>query len=354
MMGSQMIWWVGVVEDRNDPLKLGRLRVRILGWHTADKVAIPTSKLPWAYPIVPITSAAISGIGVSPTGAVEGTWVVGFFRDGANGQEPILLGAIPGDPGAEEPNYAEGFSDPNKNYPRYNKNTIIGKDTLTSDIHPSATEDANHSPVFFQKDTRITKVGGETVGELPAEPTPPYAGKYPYVHTTESESGHIRHMDDTPGAERIFEMHRSGTFYEIDKSGNKVTKIFGKDWYIILDDSNMIVGGDQNITVAGNCNMIVKGNMTTTIDGDFDQVVNGKYQLRVDGTIVEFSNGNRYIDAPEIHHNDPNSDPGERTIPDPVIQPQPEEQLGKKNTGNTYTRAWMKADGATFGNNNNG
>ena len=29
-------WFVGVVEDRNDPLKLGRVRVRCLGYHTSD------------------------------------------------------------------------------------------------------------------------------------------------------------------------------------------------------------------------------------------------------------------------------------------------------------------------------
>jgi len=36
------IWWNGVVEDRKDPLFLGRCRVRILGWHTADKSELPT------------------------------------------------------------------------------------------------------------------------------------------------------------------------------------------------------------------------------------------------------------------------------------------------------------------------
>ena len=40
------IWFVGVVEDRNDPQKLGRVRVRCLGYHTADRIALPTSDLP--------------------------------------------------------------------------------------------------------------------------------------------------------------------------------------------------------------------------------------------------------------------------------------------------------------------
>ena len=78
------IWWQGVVEDRHDPLFLGRCRVRILGWHTEDKVEMPTESLPWSFPIQPITSAAQTGVGISPTGPVEGPGVVGFFRDEAS------------------------------------------------------------------------------------------------------------------------------------------------------------------------------------------------------------------------------------------------------------------------------
>ena len=30
------VWFIGVVEDRNDPSKLGRVKVRCLGFHTED------------------------------------------------------------------------------------------------------------------------------------------------------------------------------------------------------------------------------------------------------------------------------------------------------------------------------
>ena len=53
-------WFVGVVEDRNDPQKLGRLRVRCLGYHTEDLTKLPTSDLPWAHVMNPITSATVS------------------------------------------------------------------------------------------------------------------------------------------------------------------------------------------------------------------------------------------------------------------------------------------------------
>jgi hypothetical protein len=87
-------WWIGVVEDRMDPEKMGRCRVRIYGYHTDSKVILPTYDLPWATPIQPITSAAISGIGSSPLGPVEGTWVIGFFLDGEDMQQPAIFGTI--------------------------------------------------------------------------------------------------------------------------------------------------------------------------------------------------------------------------------------------------------------------
>ena len=68
-------YFFGVVEDRQDPLKMGRVRIRAFGVHTEDRSKIPTEDLPWATPIMPYTSASISGIGESPTGPVEGTWV---------------------------------------------------------------------------------------------------------------------------------------------------------------------------------------------------------------------------------------------------------------------------------------
>ena len=35
------IWWIGVVEDRGDPAALGRVRVRVFGYHTEDKTKLP-------------------------------------------------------------------------------------------------------------------------------------------------------------------------------------------------------------------------------------------------------------------------------------------------------------------------
>jgi len=93
-----MNWWTGVVEDRDDPEKLGRCRVRIFGWHTEDTKLLPTNELAWALPMQSVTSAAASGVGSTPIGIVTGSWVVGFFLDGDEGQQPVIMGTIAGKP----------------------------------------------------------------------------------------------------------------------------------------------------------------------------------------------------------------------------------------------------------------
>lgn len=97
-MQNNLAFWTGVVEDRNDPLKLGRVRVRIFGYHTEDLNDLPVNDLPWAMPLQSVTSAAISGVGSTPIGIVTGTWVMGFFLDGEDAQKPVILGTIAGSP----------------------------------------------------------------------------------------------------------------------------------------------------------------------------------------------------------------------------------------------------------------
>ena len=72
------VWFTGVVEDRNDPTKLGRVRVRCVGHHTDDKLKIPTEDLPWAWVMSSIQTPSMNGMGYTPGFMVEGTWVVGL------------------------------------------------------------------------------------------------------------------------------------------------------------------------------------------------------------------------------------------------------------------------------------
>lgn len=84
-------FWVGIVEDNsNDPLKLGRCKVRIIGLHSFDGTELPTYGLPWSLP-----SFALNG---SKTFTVPNIsdWVIGFFLDGKSKQNPVMTGTLPG------------------------------------------------------------------------------------------------------------------------------------------------------------------------------------------------------------------------------------------------------------------
>lgn len=128
-------WWWGVVEDRMDPLQKGRVRVRIHGYHSPFKKDIETDKLPWAEVIQPASSG--NSLLNSPVSISEGFWVFGFFKDGFECQQPVVLGWLPTLPenpegeskdtkgsdtlaakdGNEETfqkNYGDGFKDPRK------------------------------------------------------------------------------------------------------------------------------------------------------------------------------------------------------------------------------------------------
>ena len=103
-----MIHYYGIVEDRNDPLEIGRVRVRIHGLHTENKSLIATPDLPWSQVILPTTSAGLSGFGTQH-GLVEGSTVVGFFRDETDMQDFIVLGSVAGIPAK---GYLEDEKDP--------------------------------------------------------------------------------------------------------------------------------------------------------------------------------------------------------------------------------------------------
>ena len=271
------VWFVGVVEDREDPKKVGRVKVRCLGYHTKDKVKLPTDDLPWAHVMNPITSATVSGVGQTPLGVVEGTWVVGFFTDGETAQQPMIIGTLPGvittdglpfeatADGVQSKQ--EGFFDPKGNYPKY----------AESDVNRLARndEDAPHSTLTLRKADRDLAVGtaqidGVTKGvaKIPSdldtitgagtgrpvvgtwdEPETEYATIYPNNHVFETEGGHIKEFDDTKDKQRIHERHASGTGYEIFNDGTKITRVKQDNYNIISNDEFCHIQGDQRTTI---------------------------------------------------------------------------------------------------------
>ena len=145
-------WFLGVVEDRDDPEKRGRVRVRVHGLHDSSEAVVPKATLPWAPVMLPATSSSQKQVGVSATGLQVGSTVFGFFVDGSETTMPIVMGSLPG----------------------------------KGDIPQLASEKPS--------------INKQKVGP---EPDSPYSAKYPYNKVMQTEAGHVIEIDDTPNAERI-------------------------------------------------------------------------------------------------------------------------------------------------------
>ena len=300
---SEFCWFQGVVEDRNDPSKLGRVRVRIIGYHNPDKAVLPTSDLPLATCMQPITSAGVSGIGQSASGMVEGTHVVGFFADGREGQIPIIMGTIAA-LSMQPPNKEVGFNDPNGKYPlnsnKSGRNTVpesdqsrLARDTMGEKHYSLASRRAmriKEVPIAFAPNIEGDDPGGRRTASSWNEPNPQGVeetkSQYPYNHVRETESGHVFEVDDTPGQERLHTYHKAGTFDEIHPDGTKVTKIVGEDYEISLKGKNMFVKGDLNLTVEGDMTVNVKGDYYEDITGNKYSTVRGTEHTKIQGNDV--------------------------------------------------------------------
>jgi hypothetical protein len=233
------VWWTGVVEDRQDPLKLGRCRVRCLGWHSTNKSDMPTNRLPWAMPSMPVNTNVV----YTPK---EGDMIFGFFIDGENAQEPVMLGVFPGIP-LKAANPQDPFNDPRTSSQLAGVSRTPASKTYNTDgtgikiteksaaeLNPKildepttsrlARNDENMSKTFIQERKNNVVKSIPTVSGTWTEPTTEYAAKYPYNCVTETESGHILEFDDTYKKERIHLAHRNGSFQEWFPAGDKVEK----------------------------------------------------------------------------------------------------------------------------------
>ena len=147
-----------------------------------------------------------------------------------------------------------------------------------------AVNDLNlpHSTLTIREADRTTNMGRADFDEVQAfmpdldnqtipgddgtsfnEPTIPYDAEYPYNHVYESEGGHIREMDDTPGKERIHERHTSGTGYEVSPDGTRVARVKSDNYELTAGDDYAHIKGNQSTTVDGGVRLFVNANAST-------------------------------------------------------------------------------------------
>ncbi len=82
---ENLVWFMGLVEDIEDPYN-GRVRVRCFGFHpTLDQGGVEKEDLPWAHIVRDSKFTSMPD---------EGDLVIGFFMDGRDAQHPMVIGSI--------------------------------------------------------------------------------------------------------------------------------------------------------------------------------------------------------------------------------------------------------------------
>ena len=229
-------WWVGTVIDCvNDPLQLGRVRVRVRGVDTYKDDEQITQ---WAVCVTPTTSASYRGVGDTPS-LVEGSEVFGFFADGNRGEVRIVVGSIPQQSGDENTN-ALSFE-------------ARGRNPVNNDkIHP-------------------------------VEPDSAYNAEYPFNRVIRTRKGHRIELDDTDGAERVHIYHASGTSIEMAPDGRLTIRNQGDSFEVVGGVKNIAVTGNANIEVGGDLNAVIKGNASIISDAGIN--IESKGLLRLMGLL---------------------------------------------------------------------
>jgi GH24 family phage-related lysozyme (muramidase) len=274
------LFFIGVVENNVDERLEKRVQVRAFGVHgTVDQV--PTESLPWA------TLVYGSYDPNSPLPPIN-SFVFGFFVDGRDAQQPMILGLIPTQfTEVIDPSVTGWGAIPGKD------SNIIAKGSTPDDYGQPANsrlergEDIDQTYVVLQemnriKDVPTAKSNGDDTSPAFEEPAPAYNAQYPFNRVIET-ANHSIELDDTPGAERITIFHRSGSYVSIDSNGTSVHKAVSDKYEINDTHQHVYVGGKSNVTIMGDSRVLVKGNKVEEVEGDLVQIVHGNHLLSVAG-----------------------------------------------------------------------
>ncbi len=170
----------------------------------------------------------------------------------------------------------KGFTDPNANYPTKEYAGI-------SETNKLAQGDSRGTVVTEKNKNRMkgAKLPG---GEAWDEPESAFRGAYPYNKVTQTESGHIIEIDDTPGSERLHIYHKSGTYIEIDANGSMVKRTKGSLYEIIDRNGKISIAGRADISVNGACNIFVGNDANIEVEGDTNITCHNDITAQAGGT----------------------------------------------------------------------
>ena len=273
-VSKKPIFYRGVVEDNNDPEKLGRLKVRIFGIHSDSNDDLATKTLPWAEVANPFVFGGISGLGISSV-PVKGTYVWCFLDDN-NEDKPVVFAICPGVSDSKE----EGScTDPDKKYPIEQRLNESDYNRLARNDKVDETESEK-----LLKQNRIQ--GNATAdGSTWEEPESLNSkAKYPNNNVIETPSYHVIQIDDTEGNERIHIFHRSGSYIEMRPDGSIIVHSVKDKFELIHENSNKRVLKTQNVTIDENITENIGKMKTVKIGNNQKITVQGTSLFDVKGS----------------------------------------------------------------------
>ena len=333
----------GVIEDNNDPQKLGRCKVRIFGIHTEMKnknelEGIPTEELPWSEPALGLFEGSVSGFG-SWTVPLQGSHVFLFFENG-HILNPRFFASAPGMPtninhGFED---NEGFSDPDNEYPNEETQYPHKPNQLNeSDYHRLARNDNIDETIVNSKNENRDVEVNTADGDSWDEPESYYNSSYPDNKVFSTNSGITIELDDTNGEERIHIYHPSNTYIEINNEGNvilrnaknkfeivdndkkqhimnnldcnvdsnetrdvgidRITHIGNNEDITIDNNRDKYVNVDETMEIGNNRDTTIGNNDTTSVGNNDTKTVGSDKQCDTSGTVTHTSGGNYNINA---------------------------------------------------------
>jgi hypothetical protein len=261
---NNMLHFVGVVEDNHDKTNSGRVRVRAFGIHPprdteGDSDNVPTEHLPWA--------TVLDGTyGVSPVIPTVGDWVFGFFIDGREAQQPMIIGRMPG----MNLSFPGGTGQPGED-------SYIPPESVHKfgqpDLHRyQGGEGASKGQTLAQRvfsNTAIPQANGETFDEPPI-----MMPENNYTNTVvKSKDGDnfivLGSGEDGENSDYFLISHSSGSVFQIDANGTIFVKAFA----------------DKYNTTQGIESTYVRGSSHSTIDEDYTLKVGKSGKISVNGRL---------------------------------------------------------------------
>jgi hypothetical protein len=253
---------------------------------------VPTDNLPWFEPALSLFGGSVSGFGdwVIP---VQGAHVYLFF-EGGNILQGRFFCTVPGFPTDQNHGFKsdEGFSDPDKNFPK--------KTRLNEPDWHRLSRDEYEKTIVEHKQNNLTKniqiAQGNGTWDEPDSYYLKNNNKYPNNNVIAAPSGIVIELDSSENP-RLHIYHPSNSYVETDDEGNTVIKNSGNKFEIILQNYNKYIDGDKNETIKGDKNLKIDGDYNTEINGNKSENIVGDSNKEIEGNTEQNCTGNTDINS---------------------------------------------------------